>query len=67
MDLLAYIDPGTGLLIWQTVVAVVLGLLFYVKKVRKWFVGIFRRLFGADKPAEQSALKVQPPERDVGR
>jgi hypothetical protein len=31
---LAYIDPGSGLLVWQMIAAAVVGCLFYVKKIR---------------------------------
>ena len=42
---LAYVDPGSGQLIWQMVLAGCVGALFYVKRVRdflakqlaKWF------------------------------
>ena len=37
-DAYAYIDPGTGALMWQAVVAALIGGLFYIKKVRDWFV-----------------------------
>lgn len=67
MILLAYIDPGTGLLIWQTVVAVVLGMLFYVKKIRNWLLAGFHKLFGTHKSSEQEAPKLQPPANDAGR
>jgi hypothetical protein len=29
----AYTDPGTGLLIWQMLCAVIIGGLFYLKKI----------------------------------
>ncbi len=32
-----YIDPGTGALVWQVLLAGFLGSLFYVKKVLNWF------------------------------
>ena len=48
--MLAYIDPGSGLLIWQAVAAVVIGLLFYLKKMRDYVVFLFRRIFRRNKP-----------------
>jgi hypothetical protein len=45
MYLLAYIDPGSGLLIWQAVVAVALGVVFYLKRTREMVADFFRRIF----------------------
>lgn len=45
MSLLAYIDPGTGLLIWQSIVAAFIGAVFYFKKTRDWLFARCRRLF----------------------
>jgi hypothetical protein len=44
MAILAYIDPGTGLLAWQALVAAVVGTFFYVKKTRDWLVQRLCRL-----------------------
>lgn len=33
---LAYADPGTGTLIWQTVVAVFVGAMFNVRRLVEW-------------------------------
>ena len=46
MIVLAYIDPGLGALIWQTIVAAFVGFLFYLKKTRHWIAGVFCRVFG---------------------
>jgi len=43
--LLAYVDPGLGMLAWQAVLAVFFGTLFYLKKSREWIVKCLRRLF----------------------
>ena len=32
----AYVDPGTGAMIWQLAAAAVIGCLFYVKRVASW-------------------------------
>jgi hypothetical protein len=45
MYILAYIDPGSGLLIWQAVVAVALGAVFYLKRTREMVADFFRRIF----------------------
>ncbi len=44
----AYVDPGTGAMLWQIVAAALLGSLFYVKRALAWV----KRLFGAG-PREQ--------------
>ena len=33
----AYTDPGTGALLWQMLVALFAGCLFYVRKFSFWF------------------------------
>jgi hypothetical protein len=38
----AYIDPGTGSMLWQVLFAAGVGTLFYVRKVFVW-VGSFRK------------------------
>jgi hypothetical protein len=42
----AYIDPGSGLLIWQVITAACVGVLFYIKKVRKFFGTMGRKILG---------------------
>lgn len=32
----AYVDPGSGALIWQTVLAAGFGLLFYIRRIIGW-------------------------------
>lgn len=32
----AYVDPGTGSMLWQMAAAAVIGSLFYVKKILRW-------------------------------
>jgi len=34
---LAYTDPGSGALIWQTLIAGFVGSLFYVRRFTTWF------------------------------
>ena len=56
----AYIDPGFGTLLWQTIVAVFVGFLFYLKQTRRWIVGVivsvFRKMFGrSQKPSDTVA------------
>ena len=45
MIIFGYVDPGLGLLAWQAVVAVFLGVLFYVKKTRNWVATLLRKIF----------------------
>ncbi len=33
----AYTDPGSGALLWQTLVAALFGAAFYLRKLRRWF------------------------------
>ena len=46
MSLLLYIDPGSGLLAWQMIVAAAIGTLFYLKKFRTLMVKLGRKLLG---------------------
>jgi hypothetical protein len=46
MGIFAYVDPGSGLLAWQMVVAACVGALFYVKKFRTFLGKVARKLFG---------------------
>src|SRR2546427_4725713 len=32
----AYVDPGTGAMLWQVAAASILGCLFYVKRIASW-------------------------------
>jgi hypothetical protein len=48
MLFIGYIDPGSGQLIWQAVMAAGVGLLFYVKKTREFLVRTVSRLFRKD-------------------
>jgi hypothetical protein len=40
MHFFAYIDPGSGALIWQSVVGIFVGVLFYMRRTRKWLGGL---------------------------
>jgi len=64
MTLLAYIDPGLGALIWQTMVMAFVGFLFYLKKTRRWIVATVRKIFGRGQKAgtiatPETAAKVE--------
>ena len=45
---LAYIDHGSGALLTQLAASFLVGLLFYLRGVRRFFVGLLRRLVGRD-------------------
>ena len=47
--LIAYVDPGLGMLIWQTIVAAFVGAIFYMNKTRRWIVAGIRKIFGRGK------------------
>jgi hypothetical protein len=46
MTIFAYVDPGLGLLAWQAVTAFFVGLLFYVRKTRKFIFSGARKMLG---------------------
>jgi hypothetical protein len=46
MNFLAYVDPGSGLLAWQIVVAGAVGCLFQIRKFRNSVARLGRRLLG---------------------
>ena len=67
MRILAYIDPGLGLLIWQTTVAAFVGLIFYLKRTRSWIVNQFRKIFRI-KPKVDPTIPAEPqPDVETGR
>ncbi len=45
LNFLAYIDPGTGSLIIQAIIAAVLGGLFFIKIFFKKIVSFFQKFF----------------------
>jgi hypothetical protein len=58
--LLAYIDPGTGALLSQMVVAAVVGCLFYVKKTRDFIGSKLSRLLGLRIKSHPAKAETQP-------
>jgi hypothetical protein len=59
--LLAYIDPGLGSLLWQAIVAGVIGFLFYLRKTRQWIVDLVRKIFGRGQKAETIPTAITVP------
>ena len=35
----AYTDPGSGMLLWQMLVAGFVGVMFYLRRITSWFKG----------------------------
>ena len=60
MIIIAYIDPGSGLLVWQAVMATMLGLLFYMKKTRDFIVRLVRKpMKDMPEPQEEKNLEAK--------
>jgi hypothetical protein len=49
----AYVDPGSGAMLWQVAAATAIGCLFYVKRILAWIKDHYGLLFGG-KPASGS-------------
>ena len=56
-----YIDPGTGALVFQALVAAFFGFLFFARSARKAVVRFFKRLFGRTVQEESES---QPTKRE---
>ena len=67
MLILGYIDPGFGLLVWQAILGAFFGLLFYLKKTRRWIVTTFQRIFSSGKPNQGTLIKEIEPTGPKGR
>lgn len=46
--ILLYIDPGTGSYLAQVVIAAVLGLMYYFKAIKYFFVRLLRKITGKE-------------------
>ena len=66
MAILAYVDPGTGLLAWQAVMAAIVGTFFYVKKTRDWLFACFCWAFRWRKIENKDGPRSSPPAPDPG-
>jgi hypothetical protein len=58
MHILAYIDPGAGALIWQSMIGIFVGMLFYLRRTRKWIGGMMGKVFNAREKASNSGVDV---------
>ncbi len=43
MHMFAYVDPGAGALVWQFVVAAIVGAMFYVRRMRTAVGALLRK------------------------
>ncbi|HTD87467.1 MAG TPA: hypothetical protein VK850_12890 [Candidatus Binatia bacterium] len=48
MSFLLYVDPGSGLMVWQIIVAAMVGTLFYLKKVRNFLGKLGKKILGRE-------------------
>ena len=67
--IIAYIDPGLGALLWQTIIAAFVGFLFYLKQTRRWIVGmivgVFRKTFGRGQKPPGVSIEIPPPNMEA--
>ena len=59
--MMAYIDPGSGLMLLQILAAAFCGFMLSLRKVRTWIVGLFRR---DKKDGSERRLRVTEPDDD---
>jgi hypothetical protein len=67
MTILAYVDPGMGLLAWQALVAACVGTLFYLKKTRTWLVALVQKPFKSNKAPAEVTAEPRARQNDVGK
>jgi hypothetical protein len=67
MKILAYVDPGLGLLAWQAIVATFLGALFYIKKSRDFVIKSIQKIFRPSQRPEPAVTVAPAPANDDGR
>lgn len=42
LELCAYTDPGSGVLLWQILVGGIVGIMFYARKILAWLKALGR-------------------------
>lgn len=52
-DAQAYIDPGSGTLLWQLLLAGLVGAMFWVQRLRQWLASAVTRVIAVLKPKKQ--------------
>jgi hypothetical protein len=55
MTILAYVDPGSGALLWQMLVAFGVGFLFYIRKFREFVFGLAARCLRSSRRQKDTA------------
>ena len=65
MTMIAYVDPGLGLLAWQALVAAVLGLVFYIKKTREKVLGLLSKRFHNKQSPPEGPTRIPAPQDEV--
>ena len=55
--ILAYVDPGSGLLLWQLILAAFTGFVFSLKKARAFVRHLIRKCFGCSDYAPKLEIK----------
>lgn len=55
MSIIAYVDPGSGALIWQMLAAAAVGVVFYFRSFFRGIGRFFMRLIGKGKEPEATA------------
>lgn len=51
----AYLDPGAGAFIWQIAAAAVVGTLFYIRRILRWFRSHLTSVFDHEDTGNLSA------------
>jgi hypothetical protein len=63
MHIFGYIDPGIGALIWQSIIGIFVGVLFYLRKTRRWIGQFIGKIFPGGQKPTNSAVNL-PLEKD---
>lgn len=58
--ILGYVDPGSGLMVMQLIMAALAGVLWSLRRFRKWVVGLFVRK-PVETPRVEEAETVESP------
>jgi hypothetical protein len=53
---MSYIDPGLGALIWQSIIGIFVGLLFYMRRTRKWLGRLMGKVLRTGQKSRNSAV-----------
>jgi hypothetical protein len=60
ISILAYVDPGSGALIWQTILCAIVGCLFYLKKSRDFLWRAVTSLLRPRSKSTPNTSDIQP-------